>query len=73
VGAWVRPVSDAEPARNGAWVVETDTPVWAIAPGQACVLYDGDVCLGGGRIAAPVGDDRSGNGDLAAVPSTTSA
>ena len=37
----------------GAWIVETDTPVWAIAPGQACVLYDGDACLGGGRIAAP--------------------
>ena len=42
VGAWVRPASGDEPARNGAWVVETDTPVWAIAPGQACVLYDGE-------------------------------
>jgi tRNA-uridine 2-sulfurtransferase len=52
VGAWVRPASDGEPARNGSWVVETDTPVWAIAPGQACVLYDGETCLGGGRIAA---------------------
>ncbi len=53
VDAWVRPASDEEPARHGSWVVETDTPVWAIAPGQACVLYDGEVCLGGGRIAAP--------------------
>jgi tRNA-specific 2-thiouridylase len=51
VEAWVRPVTGGEPARNGAWVVETETPVWAIAPGQACVLYDGDACLGGGRIA----------------------
>jgi tRNA-specific 2-thiouridylase len=33
-----------------AWTVETDTPVWAAAPGQAAVLYDGDRCLGGGRI-----------------------
>lgn len=33
------------------WAVETDTPVWAAAPGQAAVLYDGDRCLGGGRIA----------------------
>jgi tRNA-specific 2-thiouridylase len=36
----------------GEWVAETDDPVWAVAPGQACVLYDGDDCLGGGRIAA---------------------
>ena len=53
VEAWVRPVSTAEPARNGAWTVETETPVWAIAPGQACALYDGDACLGGGRIGVP--------------------
>jgi len=55
VGAWVRPAAPAgsgERGRDAAWTVETDTPVWAIAPGQACVLYDGDACLGGGRIAA---------------------
>ena len=34
-------------------MVETDRPVWAAAPGQAAVLYDGDVVLGGGRIARP--------------------
>jgi tRNA-uridine 2-sulfurtransferase len=34
------------------WLAETDVPVWAAAPGQAAVLYDGDRCLGGGRIAA---------------------
>jgi tRNA-uridine 2-sulfurtransferase len=38
-------------AAAGRWVIETDTPVWAAAPGQAAVLYDGERCLGGGRIA----------------------
>jgi tRNA-specific 2-thiouridylase len=32
-------------------MVTTDEPVWAVAPGQAAVLYDGDEVLGGGRIA----------------------
>ncbi len=54
VAATVRPATASEAARGGRWLVETDTPVWAIAPGQACVLYDGDRCLGGGRIASPV-------------------
>jgi tRNA-specific 2-thiouridylase len=35
------------------WRVQTDEPVWAAAPGQACVFYAGDEVLGGGRIAAP--------------------
>lgn len=44
------------PAREGngdgdRWHVETERPVWAAAPGQACVFYDGDIVLGGGRIA----------------------
>jgi tRNA U34 2-thiouridine synthase MnmA/TrmU len=33
--------------------VQTDVPVWAAAPGQACVLFDADdpeVVVGGGRI-----------------------
>ena len=73
IAATVRPASGAEPARGGHWVVETDTPVWAAAPGQAAVLYDGDVVLGGGRIArsaAAVARSRSsgavvpGAGDL---------
>jgi tRNA U34 2-thiouridine synthase MnmA/TrmU len=39
--------------RDDAWVVETEIPVWAAAPGQACVLYDADdpdLVVGGGRI-----------------------
>jgi tRNA-uridine 2-sulfurtransferase len=67
VDATVRPASPSEPARGGRWLVETDTPVWAVAPGQACVLYDGDTCLGGGRIATPVGVDAEA-GVAARVP-----
>jgi tRNA-specific 2-thiouridylase len=47
IGATVGPLGDRR------WTVETDEPVWAAAPGQAAVFYDGDEVLGGGRIAVP--------------------
>jgi tRNA-specific 2-thiouridylase len=41
------------PLGERRWQVTTDVPVWAAAPGQAAVLYDGDEVLGGGRISVP--------------------
>ncbi|MEO8570311.1 MAG: tRNA 2-thiouridine(34) synthase MnmA [Chloroflexota bacterium] len=69
IAASVHPATDSEPARGGRWLVETEMPVWAAAPGQAAVLYDGDVVLGGGRIARP----RAGAAGLAAAHVATTA
>jgi tRNA-specific 2-thiouridylase len=51
------------------WAVATDTPVWAAAPGQAAVLYDGDEVIGGGRIEAlePVAASETARPDRAGV------
>ena len=38
--------------RPGGFRLDFDDPQWAVTPGQSAVLYDGEVCLGGGVIAA---------------------
>jgi tRNA-specific 2-thiouridylase len=41
-----------EPAEDGGFALRFDAPQWAVTPGQSAVLYDGEVCLGGGVIAS---------------------
>ena len=41
-------LSDATPA---SFALRFDEPQWAVTPGQSAVVYDGEVCLGGGVIA----------------------
>jgi tRNA-uridine 2-sulfurtransferase len=37
-------------ASAGGFRLDFDAPQWAVTPGQSAVLYDGEVCLGGGVI-----------------------
>jgi tRNA-specific 2-thiouridylase len=39
------------PGANGVFELAFAEPQWAVTPGQSAVLYDGEVCLGGGVIA----------------------
>ena len=40
---------------EGGFTLRFDEAQWAVTPGQSAVLYDGEVCLGGGVIAAAGG------------------
>jgi tRNA-specific 2-thiouridylase len=54
-------------ADGDAIVARFDTPQWAPTPGQYLVLYDGDVCVGGGVIDAPLGVSSYPSDELAAT------
>jgi tRNA-specific 2-thiouridylase len=41
-----------ESSEDGTFTLSFADPQWAVTPGQSAVLYDGEVCLGGGVIAA---------------------
>ena len=50
-------------AQAGRFELAFDVPQWSVTPGQSAVLYDGEVCLGGGFIDVA---------DTEALPSATS-
>jgi tRNA-specific 2-thiouridylase len=41
---------------DASFALHFPQPQWAVTPGQSAVLYDGDVCLGGGVIASASAD-----------------
>ncbi|CAN5337241.1 tRNA 2-thiouridine(34) synthase MnmA [soil metagenome] len=45
-------IESAEHGKSGGFELRFDAPQWAATPGQSAVLYDGEVCLGGGVISA---------------------
>jgi tRNA-specific 2-thiouridylase len=43
---------NANQASSSGFELEFEAPQWAVTPGQSAVVYDGEVCLGGGVIAS---------------------
>jgi tRNA-uridine 2-sulfurtransferase len=45
-------IGDIEGLNGAAFSLQFEQPQWAVTPGQSAVVYDGEVCLGGGVIAS---------------------
>ncbi|HSW19118.1 MAG TPA: aminomethyltransferase beta-barrel domain-containing protein, partial [Ramlibacter sp.] len=43
------------PSANGSFHLDFPEAQWAATPGQSAVLYDGEICLGGGVISTVQG------------------
>jgi tRNA-specific 2-thiouridylase len=65
------------PLRDGHIRAVFTAPQWAPTPGQYLVLYDGEVCLGGGAIESVAArhceDRRAGHSELSALSSEVPA
>ncbi|MFT3954040.1 MAG: tRNA 2-thiouridine(34) synthase MnmA [Piscinibacter sp.] len=57
-----------EAGTAGDFALHFDTPQWAVTPGQSAVLYDGEVCLGGGVIDDPSSAEYPGRSPAGIVP-----
>jgi tRNA-uridine 2-sulfurtransferase len=57
-----------EPLGAGGFELRFEQPQWAVTPGQSAVLYDGEVCLGGGVIVT-----EAASGDEAFSPPVAQA
>ena len=44
--------------KNGDLLIESQSPMRAVTPGQICVFYDRSVCLGGGKIKQMEKDEQ---------------
>ena len=53
----------AAAAEAGSYRLRFAQPQWAVTPGQSAVLYDGEVCLGGGVITTAVTREPSASRD----------
>lgn len=51
-GEFVKGTATLYPPNNGKLLITFDEPKHAVTPGQFCVFYKDDVCLGGGVITA---------------------